>query len=82
MTGLDKLAAERQRQIAKGYTVEHDRHHSVNDLRRAALAYLNDNPALLPWGYSSRAWKDQTLEERLVKAGALISAALDVMESS
>lgn len=77
MSGIERIAVERQRQIDKGYTVEHDRHHSVNDLRRAALAYLNDNPALLPWGYSTRAWKDQTLDERLAKAGALIAAAMD-----
>jgi hypothetical protein len=41
MTGIELIAAERQRQQAvEGWTPEHDRHHSGGELARAATAYL------------------------------------------
>lgn len=40
MTGIDRIAAERQRQIeVEGWTPEHDQHHVRGDLARAAVVY-------------------------------------------
>lgn len=89
MTGMDGaqlIADERERQIAsEGYTTEHDRGHAL-DLSKAAQSYTGyairsqrgvtdrDVPIMWPWGY----WKPTGDPVRdLVKAGALIAAAID-----
>lgn len=86
-TGADLIAAERTRQIAQeGYTPEHDALHDPETLASAALAYLthpSDRPPLSsprgwPWGPDS--WKPSPNRVReLVKAGALVAAAIDAL---
>lgn len=81
MTGIDIIAAERARQIAKGYTPEHDREHAVGDLINAADGYLTERAERVPWPVPAD-WHDLTVDERLATAGALIAAALDLRDHS
>jgi len=77
--GVSLISAERARQIAKGYTTAHDTEHGTR-LGNAAIAYLTNVRLLLPWDAPDAAtWGAQTLRERLVKAGALIAAAIDTL---
>lgn len=80
--GVQAIAAERARQIEKGYTPEHDAEHEPRDLIDAAMGYLatageeDVNPYIYyPW----MNFKRGTTQEHLVKAGALIAAALDLI---
>lgn len=81
MTGAERIAAERQRQIEEeGWTPEHDDGHDGGSLAGAAAAYtLANEPlgaSLWPWERSS--WKPGTDRIRqLEKAGALIAAEID-----
>lgn len=69
---LDALDRERERQIAMGYTPAHDDLHSnPHEWAAYILAYLGR--AVHP--YSQEGWRDN-----LVKAGALIVAALEQAE--
>ena len=82
-TGVDLIADERRRQVdEEGYTAEHDAEHT-DDLALAAVSYAMPwrirgyRPVLWPWDW--RFWKptpDDRVRE-LVKAGALIAAAID-----
>lgn len=64
MTGIERMAAERQRQIdAEGWTPEHDDEHVLGELRDAARAYLyvarpsaDLRIALAPWAYIAPPW--------------------------
>ncbi len=87
-TGVELIAAERERQQAEeGYSPDHDREHTENELARAAAVYavpenlrgLNDAIRLWPedW-YFKPTPRDRVRE--LVKAGALIAAELDRIE--
>lgn len=89
MTGAERIAVERQRQIAEeGYDAEHDRGGS-DDLALAGAAYAVPDYAgqrvgnrFVLWPWSSRFWKptpDDRVRE-LTKAGALIAAAIDALE--
>lgn len=76
------ILAERQRQIEQeGYTAEHDDQHSYRELVRAAICYAREDmdatehAALWPWEAS--AFKTKGTAPDLIKAGALIVAALD-----
>jgi hypothetical protein len=91
MTGIELIAAERQRQIdVEGWTPEHDDMHDEGQLTGAAECYaaraadqlagiksgLTDPP--LQWTFEDSWWKPSPDPERnLVKAGALIAAELD-----
>lgn len=91
-TGVDLIAAERQRQIdAEGWTPEHDAEHDRDDLALAAVGYATP-PHLRPlsggaprwWPWERRFWKptpDDRVRE-LVKAGALIAAEIDRLAAS
>lgn len=87
MTGAEEIAAERRRQVAvEGYDAEHDRNASGN-LSRAAACYgtpveyrdFADPPSLWPW--DAEYWKPGDRRRELVKAGALIAAAIDSMDA-
>ncbi|MBB3041181.1 hypothetical protein [Nocardioides soli] len=84
--GVDLIRAERERQIVdEGYTPDHDRAHSHSDLLDAALAYIKVQPHLWPWHLSTfKPAHDEPHDDcddrcirDLVKAGALIAAAID-----
>lgn len=88
MTGAEAITIERQRQIAEeGYDAEHDAGHA-DELARAAAVYAappghNRESAIGLWPWDAEFYKpeaDPTTEGRirtLVKAGALIAAAID-----
>lgn len=91
--GTDAIAAERERQIVEeGYTVEGDRNQG-DLLARAGVEYANvavsvlrsgpgaaqfDPPLRWNWPWSNEFWKPTGDPVRdLIKAGALIAAAID-----
>lgn len=81
--GIRLFAAERRRQVdAEGYTAEHDAGHAA-DLAAAAVCYATPewkrrwDGFSWPWDY--RFWKPTPNDRvrELVKAGALLAAAVD-----
>jgi hypothetical protein len=84
--GSARIAEERMRQIeVEGYDAMHDRHHTPQVLCRAALAYaLHEDPSGLVadaaaklWPWNKDFWKPKDQMRNLVRAGALIAAAID-----
>lgn len=76
--GAELIAIERARQVvSEGYTLEHDRQHGTGQLAQAAEAYLTGTAKNYPWPIESLKLSGNTLRN-LVKAGALIAAAIDV----
>lgn len=92
-TGVERIAAERQRQIeAEGWTPEHDTEHDACELAMAANSYVYwavgqvngecwpDEEPLIPasWPWDMDSWKPAVDPIRnLEKAGALIAAEID-----
>lgn len=82
MTGAERIAAERRRQIEeKGYDAGHDAGHAEGDLTSAAMAYLcaatnreAEGRAFWPW---MDGFKPSTVVRDLEKAGALLAAEID-----
>jgi hypothetical protein len=92
-TGIERIAAERQRQIeSEGWSAEHDAEHSGGELTRAAAAYClaerdrrHHTKAIVPscWPWGRTWWKpspDNRIRE-LEKAGALIAAEIDRLQA-
>ena len=96
--GIELIAEERQRQIeVEGWTKEHDAEHINDDLALAAVCYTIPSelrhysycplrkervPDFWPW---DKKWWKPCPENRireLVKAGALIAAEIDRLEST
>lgn len=81
MTGAELIAQERERQIQEeGYDAAHDARLGQRDLIRAAEAYIAaeqgfDREARHRWPWDPEAFKPGP--SNLVKAGALIAAAID-----
>jgi hypothetical protein len=86
VTGIGAMQMERNKQIDRGYTVEHDRVHG-DDLLRAAACYLDwaacqkelidvDIPHPF-WPWAEEEWNPGTPDEALVKAGAMVAAYYD-----
>jgi hypothetical protein len=94
MSGIELIAAERQRQIAvEGYTSEHDDEHTMGEMPAAAMCYalqavdgkikaLDKRDFVQEWWpWDSDYWKPTTDPiGNLVKAGALIAAELDRLQ--
>ena len=90
MTGVEEIAAERQRQIeVEGWTAKHDDCQAGGDIARAAAAYALSSteypkmrghkpPAFWPW--AAEWWKPTTRRRDLIKAGALIAAEIDRLD--
>ena len=89
----DMIAAERERQVTEeGYTAGHDKDHAL-ELTQAAQCYVGAgiraqhyaaHPLTVPfmWPWADRFWKPTGDPVRdLVKAGALIAAAIDSLVS-
>ena len=84
------IKKERERQIeTEGYTDEYDKQFDVETLIKAALAYaeydINDEMAYYTWPWDiknnkNKSFKPSTLKRNLIKAGALIAAAIDRLE--
>lgn len=89
MTGVEQIAAERQRQIdVEGFDTDHDEEHDYHELASAAYCYLtqlweDDRPPADPpqeWPWEPEWWKPSNDPLRnLIKAGALIAAEIDHM---
>lgn len=95
MTGIELIAAERQRQIEQeGWTPDHDDEHDAGELAAAGAAYaINASDQLHPysqgdgcnqqppcWPWSDEWWKPKDALSDLVRAGALIAAEIDRLE--
>ncbi len=85
MTGQERIAAERRRQIEReGYSPEHDDEHPLQDFLDAAASYAmcvgpqGAMPESWPWELS--AWKPKDRLRNLERAGALYLAAADRAE--
>lgn len=87
--GADLIREERRRQIEQeGYDDMHDRHHTPQVLCRAATGYaLHEDPSKLVadaaanlWPWSNEFWKPKDHLRNLVRAGALIAAAIDRLQ--
>ena len=87
-SGADRIAVERQRQIAaEGWTPEHDDAHENGELLSAAVFYLDAGCefdlglTLPPWPWEASWWKpSDDLVRNLEKAGALIAAEIDRLQ--
>jgi hypothetical protein len=83
MTGIERIAAERKRQIEEeGFAAEHDDQWDKNELAMAALCYSapdgNKYSVLYPWWpWHWEWWKPGNRIHDLEKAGALIAAEID-----
>ena len=84
MTGIDLIAQERERQMSsEGYDSRNDDAYRDGQLEKAAIAYLvntvpcgvGDGRSFWPW--KKEFWKPRDKKANLVRAGALIAAALD-----
>lgn len=88
-TGAFLIVEERNRQIEQeGFDAEHDRHHDPVTLARAAAAYilydLPDKQTVARkkyWPWDGKWWKPGDQQRNLVKAGALIAAAIDRLKT-
>lgn len=83
-TGIELIAAERERQItAEGWSAEHDDVHDTGELLDAGVCYAeavqtNDKTLPIDWPWVAEWWKPTDDPVRnLVKAGALIAAEID-----
>lgn len=91
MTGIERIAAERKRQIeVEGFTVDDDRLYSAEPLALAAACYavpewnrLYRRGIPMDWPWSVRWWKPTPKNRirELEKAGALIAAEIDRLQA-
>lgn len=89
MSGIERIAAERQRQVEKeGFDNQHDDRYGDTELPSAAVSYVmetmirspSSQPPLL-WPFDAEWWKPKDSAIRnLEKAGALIAAEIDRLE--
>lgn len=89
LSGAERIAEERHRQVALGWSRAHDDEHADGDLYEAAIAYLlaigesGFQPAPDIWPWSAESWKPSADPVRnLEKAGALIAAEIDRLAAS
>lgn len=95
MTGIESIAAERQRQITKeGWSSEHDGNHGSGEIAGAAACYamngldignnqLGRNVRQIIrdlWPWDRSWWKPKDRRSDLVRAGALIAAEIDRLD--
>ena len=87
--GADLIREERRRQIeVEGYDTIHDCHHTPQVLCRAAVGYalhedqskLVSDAAANLWPWTRDFWKPKDQLRNLVRAGALIAAAIDRLQ--
>ena len=85
-TGIEAIAAERQRQIEKeGWSDEHDDKHTQGEMAIAAACYADrahcdgewGKSLPIDWPWDAVWWKPGSTRRMLVKAGALIAAEID-----
>lgn len=86
-TGIQLISNERKQQInIEGYTTEHDINHNEKEFIRAAMAYLmidkDEITRIGMWPWSDGTFKPKDAVRDLTKAGALIAAAIDVIQNT
>lgn len=84
-TGTDLIREERRRQIEEeGYDANHDFREPLNCIVAAAVSYamcdIDMKEAEAWWQWDFKYWKPKDRRRNLVRAGALIAAALDKMQ--
>lgn len=85
MTGAELIKEERERQIKEEcYNATHDSFHNVDEFVKAAVSYSiidlkdsQENYAYAWWPWNETSWKPKDRLRNLVRAGALIAAAID-----
>ena len=85
MTGAELIKEERERQIKEeDYNATHDSFHNVDEFVKAAVSYSiidlkdsQENYAYAWWPWEGTSWKPKDRLRNLVRAGALIAAAID-----
>ena len=80
---LSDIREARARQVGeKGYGPEHDDQYAADELERAAAAYAlaRAYPAGRLWPWRAAFWKPRSHRENLVRAGALIVAAIEKID--
>lgn len=90
MTGIELIKEERERQIKEeGYNEIHDSFHDVDEFVKAAISYSiidlkdsQENYAYAWWPWHETSWKPKDRLRNLVRAGALIAAALDRIQNN
>lgn len=80
--GIELIAEERQRQIEKeGYDVNHDNQEPLDCFNLAAASYLmhqiNPDISQSLWCWDFKYYKPKGILKNLVRAGALVAAAID-----
>ncbi len=85
MTGIELIAAERQRQMSvEGWDVYHDDTHRNGEMARAAAKYALTHTRVseraIRWPWSLEWWKPKDPIRNLVRAGALIAAEIDRLQ--
>ena len=84
-TGAYMIAVERERQVKdEGYNEEHDQTHAPMTLANAAISYIlcNDKnkrkiAKTTYWPWEDKYYKPRDMKRNLVRAGALVAAAID-----
>ena len=84
-TGTYMIAVERERQVKdEGYNAEHDQVHTPMTLARAAVSYIlcnDENKRKVAkttyWPWEDKYYKPRDMKRNLVRAGALVAAAID-----
>ncbi|HYS41149.1 MAG TPA: hypothetical protein VEO01_36505 [Pseudonocardiaceae bacterium] len=74
--GVALIALERQRQIAKGWTAEHDDRHPGDQLVQAAMFYADESASATDWPWDTLPTRGTRIRD-LERAGALIAAEID-----
>lgn len=88
-TGAELILEERNRQIeVEGYDKEHDKNHDVDTFVKAAVSYSiidlkdsQENYSYAWWPWEGIYWKPKDRLRNLVRAGALIAAAIDKLQN-
>lgn len=88
VTGVGMIQTERNKQIDKGFTLNHDLDHG-DELLRAAACYLDwaatqiegqsdpNEPTHPFWPWETTDWNPGTPEEAIIKAAAMVAAFYD-----
>lgn len=89
----DVLAERQRQQEREGYTIQHDDEHSYNSLALAGVSYATiaarPDPDFLPygggktpasWPWEPAAWKPKGPRRDLVRATALLLAAIEKID--
>ena len=89
-TGAQLITDERNRQIEiEGYDKKHDENHDVDLFVKAAISYAivdlkgsEKKYSYAWWPWEEIYWKPKDRLRKLVRAGALIAAAIDKLQNN